>query len=67
MQSLICAKIPKSSESAFPNKEYSTLICLLAGFMRFGTQFSFQLNRRLAGDMAPRLVGSEREEWGVAA
>ena len=34
MQSLICAKIPKSSDSAFPNKEYSTLICLLAGFMR---------------------------------
>jgi hypothetical protein len=34
MQSLICAKIPKSSESVFPNKEYPALICLLAGFMR---------------------------------
>jgi len=40
MQSLICAKIPKSSESAFPNKEYSTLICLLAGLMRL------EINRR---------------------
>ena len=48
MQSLIYAKIPKSFESAFPNKEYSTLIC--SGWLHaFGTQFSFQLNRRLAG------------------
>jgi hypothetical protein len=27
MQSLIYSKIPKSSESAFPNKEYPALIC----------------------------------------
>ena len=67
MQSLICAKIPKSSESAFPNKEYSTLICLLAGLMRFGNQFSFQLNRRLAGGYGATTSGVGEGRVGVAA
>jgi hypothetical protein len=38
---LICAKIPKSSERTLPNKEYSTLICLLAGFMRLEVDSRF--------------------------
>ena len=57
MQSLIYAKIPKSFESAFPNKEYSTLMCLLAGFMLLELKFSFQLNRRLAGGYGAAISG----------
>ena len=33
MRSPISGKIPKRSESAFPNREYFTLICLLAVIM----------------------------------
>ncbi len=58
---------PESFESAFPNKEYSTLICLLAGLMRFGNQFSFQLNRRLAGGYGATTSGVGEGRVGVAA
>ena len=34
MRFSISAKIPKRSDSAFPNREYSTLISLLADLMR---------------------------------
>jgi hypothetical protein len=45
MRFSIFAKIPKRSESAFPNREYSTLICLLAGLMRLERNFRLQLKR----------------------
>ena len=35
MRSSISAKIPKRSESAFPNREYFTLICLLEAIFVF--------------------------------
>ena len=35
MRSPISAKIPKRSESAFPNRGYSTLICLMEAIFVF--------------------------------
>ena len=49
MRSSISAKIPKRSETAFPNRESFTLICLLAVVME--AIFRLQSSRRL---MQPR-------------
>ena len=55
MRSSISAKIPKRSETAFPNRESFTLICLLAVVME--AIFSgLQSNRRL--------VRNPRDEQG---
>jgi hypothetical protein len=62
MRSSISAKIPKRSETAFPNRESFTLICLLAVVME--AIFRLQLNRRL---MQPRdEQGGEGESGGRA-
>jgi hypothetical protein len=45
MRSPISVKIPKRSESAFPNREYSALICVPAFLMRLHRNFRLLSNR----------------------